>query len=318
MTRFLARRLLQGIVVIAFVSVLTFVMSKLIPGDEARAVLGPQASVDQVDAYRRAHGLDQSIPVQYVRYLGRLVTGDLGRSITYNVPVTTLIGQRLPKSMLLVGIATLLALVVAIPIGVVQGARRNTAVDYVLTVFAFVFYAMPVFLLGVLMIMVFAIQLRWLPPTGPSGNSLAEVLSQPRKLVLPVVTLALLIVALFSRYVRASVIDNLSQDYVRTARAKGIRSWPVLARHVLPNSLSPMTTMVGLLLPGLLAGTMITEYVFNYPGLGLMFYDAVLQYDFAPMLAVILTVSIATVIANIATDVLYGVLDPRVRDGMRS
>lgn len=318
MTRFLARRLLQGIIVIAFVSVLTFAMSKLIPGDEARAVLGPQASLDQLEGYRRANGLDRAIPVQYLRYIGRLATGDLGRSITYNVSVTSLIGQRLPKSMLLVGTATLLALVLAIPIGVIQGARRNTAVDYVLTVIAFVFYAMPVFLLGVLMIMVFAIQLKWLPPTAPSGTSLGAVLSQPKRLVLPVGTLALLIVALFSRYVRASVIDNLSQDYVRTARAKGIRSWPVLLRHVLPNSLSPMTTMVGLLVPALLAGTMITEYVFNYPGLGLMFYDAVLQYDFAPMLAVILTVSVATVIANIVTDVLYGVLDPRVRDGFRS
>jgi len=314
--RFLARRLLQGVAVIAAVSVITFAMSKLIPGDEARAVLGPQASADQLAAYRTSHGLDQSIPVQYLRYIGHVVTGDLGRSITYNVPVTTLIGQRLPKSVLLVGSATVLALLVAIPIGVVQGARRNTAVDYVLTVFAFVFYAMPVFLLGVLAILVFAVQLHWLPPTGPSGDSLGEILSQPRKLILPVTTLALLIVALFSRYVRASVIDNLSQDYVRTARAKGIRARAVLIRHVLPNSLSPMTTMVGLLLPSLLAGTMITEYVFNYPGLGLMFYDAVLQYDFAPMLAVILTVSIATVIANLATDLLYGVLDPRVRDGM--
>lgn len=315
MLPFLLRRLVQALVVMAFVSVLSFVMLKMIPGDEAKAILGPQATQQAIEAYRAKAGLDQGVLTQFVRYLGRLLHGDLGTSITYNVPVTELITQRLPRSGVLFVLATGLALVIGVPIGVLQGARRNGAVDYVLTALIFLFYAMPVFLLAMLLILVFAVKVPILPPTGPSGSTVGEILAQPANLVLPVVTVALLTLALFSRYVRASVIDNLAEDYVRTARAKGLPERQVLFGHVLRNSLLPLISLLGLMAPGILAGTMITEYVFNFPGMGLLFYESLQQYDFAPVLATILLVSAVTVLGNLLADIGYAVLDPRIRDG---
>lgn len=297
------------------ISVVSFTMLKLIPGDEAKAILGPQATQQAIETYREKVGLNESIGEQYANYLGRIVRGDFGDSITYNVPVTEVLGDRAPRSALLFLLATGLALIVGVPMGVLQGSRRNRLIDYLLTALAFIFYATPVFLLAIVLILIFAVTWPVLPPTAPSGRTVAEILSEPQGLVLPVVTIALLTLALFSRYVRASVIDNLAEDYVRTARSKGLPERTVLFRHVLRNSLVPLVSLLGLMAPGILAGTMITEYVFNFPGIGLLFYESLQQYDFAPALATLVLVSFAAVLGNLLADLGYAFLDPRVRDG---
>jgi len=246
MTGYLARRLGQAVVVVALVTVIVFILLHLLPGGPARAQLGPRATPLAVATFNHEMGYDRPVPVQYWTWLTQLVTGNLGFSNTLNQPVSELIGQRLPKTLVLTVLATLLALVVAVPLGVVQAVRRNRATDWVLTFWAFVFYATPPFFLGVVLIVVFAVYLPILPAEAPQSSSLAVILSEPAGLVLPVLTLALLTIAQFSRYMRSSVIENLAEDYVRTARAKGAGERRVLVRHVLRNSLIPIATLLGL------------------------------------------------------------------------
>ena len=317
MIRFCISRMLQAVAVVLIVSVISFVLLKLIPGDPARAMLGPQAGSEDLAQFRSAMGYDKPVPVQYLMYMRRLVTGDLGRSIVYNQPVTELLAERLPRSAILFVLSTVVALLIGIPLGVLQGARRNRWIDHLATSGTFLFYSTPVFFLGLMLIYLFAIIWPVFPPVAPNGSTVGEILSQPAGLVLPVLTIALLTLALFSRYVRASVIDRLAEDYVRTARAKGLRGGEVLRRHVLRNALGPVVTLLGLMLPGMFAGAMVTEYVFNFQGMGLLFYDSVVQYDYAPLMAIILLVSVTTVLGGLLADLGYAYLDPRVKDGVR-
>jgi peptide/nickel transport system permease protein len=251
--------------------------------------------------------------VQYGHYLVRLLHGDLGYSYKLNQSVTSLLAQRLPKTLVLTVLATVVALAVAIPLGLLQATRRNKPTDYVVTGLAFVLYAMPIFFLGLILIIVFAQTLHWFPSEAPQGNSVSAVLSQGNALVLPVATLALITIAAFSRYARSATLDNLGEDYVRTARAKGALERRVLARHVAPNALVPVVTLLGLYVPYLFGGSLVTEAMFNYPGMGLLFWNAAQTRDYPILLAVALIVAIATVAASLVVDLIYAVLDPRVR-----
>jgi peptide/nickel transport system permease protein len=313
MTGYLIRRLLQAVVVVLLVTVIVFVLLHLLPGGPARAQLGPRATPAQVAAFNHAQGYDRALPVQYGHWLAQLVTGNLGFSISLNQSVTSLIAQRLPKTLLLSVLSTLFALVVAIPLGVVQAVRRNQRADYVITFWAFVFYATPPFFLGVVLIVVFSVYLPILPPEAPQSSSLGVILSQPAGLVLPVLTLAAVTLAQFSRYMRSSAIENLAEDYVRTARAKGAGERTVLVRHVLRNSLIPIATLVGLSLPTIFSGALITESVFNFPGMGLLFWTAAQTQDYPIMLGITVLVGVATVVGSLLADLAYAALDPRVR-----
>ncbi|WP_406206069.1 ABC transporter permease [Streptomyces decoyicus] len=313
MIRFLAKRLVQALVVLLLVSVIVFVLLHLLPGGPARAILGVQATPESVAHFNHQQGYDRSLPEQYVRYLGRLLTGDLGESYKLNQSVAALLAERLPKTALLAGLALALAVLLAVPLGVLQAVRRGKAADYVLTGAAFLAYAIPVFFLGLVLILVFSQQLPLLPAEAPQADTAGSILAAPAALVLPVLTAALGIIAAFSRYMRSAVLDNLGEDYVRTARAKGQSNARLLARHVLRNALIPLATLLGLYLPTLFSGTLVVESMFNYPGMGLLFWNAAQSSDFPVLLGVTLVVGVATVLGSLLTDIAYAVLDPRIR-----
>ncbi len=313
MIGYLARRLAQAIFVVLGVTIIVFIILHLLPGGPARALLGPRATNQQVQEFIVANGYNRPVWVQYGTYLDHLIHGSLGYSYHYNQTVDSLLAQDLPKSALLVGLSYLVAIAVAIPLGILQAVRRNKPVDYGLTGLSFIGYSMPVFWLGILLISVFAIDLHWLPPEAPQGATIGAVLSQPSGLVLPVATLAIITIAQFSRFMRSSAIENLVQDYIRTARGNGLSSWSVLFRHVLRNSLLPIITLIGLSLPATLSGAVITESVFNYPGMGLLLWTAATVRDYPVMLGFTVVVGAAVVVGSLLADVLYAAADPRVR-----
>jgi ABC-type dipeptide/oligopeptide/nickel transport systems, permease components len=313
-TGFLVRRLGQSAIVVLGVTILTFVLTRLLPGGVARAVLGTRASPVAIADFNHANGLDLPGWEQYFIYLNQVLHGNLGFSYQLNESVVDLLKDHLPKTIILLGVATLLTLAVAIPMGVLQAVRRNKLDDYFFTTLSFALYSMPIFWLGLILIVIFSADLNVLPPEGPQGD-ISTYLdpTQISSLVLPVVTLSLVEVALFSRYMRSSMLDNLVLDYVRTARAKGVSTTGVLYGHVLRNALIPIVTLLGLSLPGIISGALIVEAIFNYPGMGLLFWDSAQKRDYPVLLGVTLVVAIATVVGNLLADIGYAVVDPRVR-----
>jgi peptide/nickel transport system permease protein len=312
---FLIRRVLQSIIVVLIVTLITFGLLRLIPGNVAVAVMGPSAyrNPAAIAQFNRVYGFDLPWYQQYFLWLGHLLRGDLGFSWKLNQSVASLLANRLPKTIILVGISTFVALILAVPIGVLQAVRRNKLTDHAFNAFSTIFYATPAFLIGIILILVFAIKFPILPPEGPQGEGLGVVITNFTALILPITSLALLTIALFSRYMRSSVLDNLTEDYVRTARAKGASERRVLIRHVLRNSLIPIATLLGLSLPGILAGALITEAVFNYPGMGYLFYQSASNQDYPVLLGFTVVVAVATVVGSLLADIAYAVLDPRVR-----
>jgi peptide/nickel transport system permease protein len=306
------RRVGQGVVVLILVTFITFFEAHLVPGNPARAILGVHASAAQIAAFDRENGYNHPLVIQYFAYIGRLLHGNLGFSYQLNQSVTALLSERLPPTVILVGLSVVVAFIVAIPLAVLQAVRRNKPSDYVLTGLSLTFYSTPTFWLGLALIDVFAVRARIFPSSAPSGDAV-QVLEHPSGLVLPVLTLALVSIASFSRYLRSSMLDNLTEDYVRTARAKGASERVVLYRHVLRNALAPLITLIGLSLPGILSGALITESVFNYPGMGLLYWNSALSSDYPVMLGVTIVVALATVAGSLIADLLYAVADPRVR-----
>jgi peptide/nickel transport system permease protein len=314
-TRFLVRRFVQSVVVVFGVLVITFILVHLLPGSPAKAELGPKATSVAIAQFNKTNGLDHPLIVQFWIYLTRVARGNLGFSYIQNQTVASLVAQNLPKDAILIVISTILSLVVAIPLGIYQAIRRNTIGDYVMTGFSFIFYSMPIFLLGFLLIVLFSIQFHVFPAEAPQTSSAVAILEQPRALVLPVVSLALITIASFSRYIRSSGIENLAQDFIRTARAKGLPQRLVVTRHLLRNSLMPIVTLLGLSLPFIVGGALITEQVFNYPGMGLVFFKAAEDQDYAILIGFTIFIGIATVVGNLLADIAYGLLDPRIRVG---
>jgi peptide/nickel transport system permease protein len=312
-TGFLIRRILQALLILFLVTVFTLALVHLFPGGPIRSLLGPRATPEQVAYYNRLYGFDQPFYVQYIKWLGQLVHGNLGFSAKLNQSVTSLLAQDLPKTIILVSLGLVVSLLFGIPLGLYQAVKRYTVGDYVLTGVSFLGYATPTFFVGLLLIEWFAIQIPLFPPFAPQGTTVAQILSQPRALVLPVAAYSFVLYALWSRYMRSSVMDNLVQDYVRTARAKGASERRVLWGHVFRNSLISIVTLLGLSLPTLVAGAIFIEVVFNYPGMGLAFYNAALNVDYQVLLGFTLVATLATVVGNILADVGYAVLDPRVR-----
>jgi peptide/nickel transport system permease protein len=313
MTSFLIRRVLQALLVLFLVTVFTLALVHLFPGGPIRALLGPRATPDQVAHYNALYGFDQPFYVQYVKWVGQVLHGNLGFSTKLNQSVTSLIGQDLPKTIVLVGLGTIVSLLFGIPLGLYQAVKRYTAGDYILTGMSFLGYATPTFFVGLLLVEWFSIDIHLFPPFAPQGTTIGAILSQPRALVLPVLSYAFVLYALWSRYMRSSVMDNLVQDYVRTARAKGASERRVLWGHIFRNSLMSIITLLGLSLPVLVAGAIFVEVVFNYPGMGLAFYTASLNVDYQVLLGFTLIATLATIVGNLLADVGYAVLDPRVR-----
>jgi len=251
--------------------------------------------------------------VQYLKWIQQILSGNLGFSTKLNQSVSSLIAQDLPKTVILAVLALIVSLAFGIPLGIYQAVKRYTKGDYILTGISFLGYATPTFFVGLLLVEWFAIDIPLFPPFGPQGTTVADILSQPRALVLPVTAYAFVLYALWSRYMRSSVMDNLVQDYVRTARAKGASERRVLWGHIFRNSLMSIITLLGLSLPALVAGALFIEVVFNYPGMGLAFYNAALNVDYQVLLGFTLIATLATILGNLLADVGYAVLDPRVR-----
>jgi peptide/nickel transport system permease protein len=302
----------QAIVVVILVSFLTFVLLHLLPGGAARAVLGVRSSPSAIRQFNVANGYNRPFFPQYLFYLDRLIHGNLGYSYKLNEPVRTLLAMDLPKSAYLSGLALFFTVLIAIPLGIYQAVRRNKPDDYALTSLSFVGYSMPTFWLGLLLIAFFAVYLKWLPPTAPQTATVGGAIADPKAMILPVMTLTIVGIAFFSRYMRSSAIENLAQDYIRTARAKGVTQKGVLFGHMLRNAVLPIVTLLGLSVPALLSGNLITESVFNYPGVGLLFWTATQTRDYPTLLALTLVVAVFTVLGNLVADIAYRIVDRRV------
>ena len=313
MITYIVRRIGQAIIVLLGVMLIVFILQHLLPGSIARAIIGPRASAAQIAAFNHQYGLDRALPLQFLSFLGQLIHGNLGYSFKQNMSVDAIVSHDLPNDMLLVGASLLLALLIAIPLGILQAVRRNKLADYTATGISFVLYSMPSYLLGLLLIALFAVNLRLLPAEAPQAPTITGVLADPAGLVLPILTLTLVTCALFSRYMRASAIDSLAQDYIRTARAKGLGQSAILSRHLLRNSLIPVVTLVGISLPGILTFGLLVEQLFNFPGIGLAYFNAAVNGDYPVVFGVTVLVALATVLGNLFADLAYAVLDPRVR-----
>jgi len=310
---YLIRRLIQTVIVTLLVTMITFLLLHLVPGGPLRALLGPKATQGEIAHFNVLYGYNRPLYVQYGKWIWQLLHGNLGYSVHLNVSVASQIGQDLPKTLVLLGLGLVVSMALGIPLGIYQAVRRYTVGDYVLTGISFIGYATPAFFTGILLVDWFAVELKIFPPFAPQGNSVGQVLSQPSALVLPVLTVAFLQYAIWSRYMRSSVLDNIVQDYVRTARAKGASERRVLLGHVFRNSLITIVTLLGLGLPGLVGGAVVIEVVFNYPGMGLLFYNAALAVDYQMLLGITVVATVVTVLGNLAADLGYAMLDPRVR-----
>lgn len=315
MTRFILRRLLQALVVVFLVTIITFSILHALPGGAARSALGLDVTQAQIDAFNREMGYDLPLWEQYFNYLGQLLRGDFGRSFRLNMPVADAIAQRLPKTMVLSVLAIIIALVVAIPMGVLQAVRRNQRTDYLLTAVVLLAYSTPLFFLGLVLIILFSQVWPILPPEAPQGFTLGDVLRQWDGLILPSVTLAIATLAAYTRYMRSSMVDNLEENYIRTARSKGLSERRVVFVHALRNSLFPVITLLGMYLPALFSGALVVESLFNYPGMGLLFWQAAQFRDYPVLLAVTIIISLATVLGALIADICYAIADPRVRYG---
>lgn len=312
--RYLLKRLGQGLLVILLVTLIVFALLHLaMPNGPAAGVLGMQATQEQIEAFNKANGFDLPLWQQYLNFLTQLLQGDLGDSFKLNRPVSEAIAMRLPKTMILALISMAVALIVAIPMGIFQAVRRGKKSDYALTTLNFIIYSTPSFFLGLILVIVFSQWLGWFPAQAPQGDTVMSVLAQPAALVLPVFTASLAIIATFSRYMRSATIDNLSEDYVRTARAKGTPVSVVVTKHVVRNSLTPVIAMLGYYLPVMFGGMIVIESLFNYPGMGLLFWQSAQTSDYPVLLGCVLIIALATVIGSLLADIIQALLDPRTR-----
>ncbi|MBO0768662.1 MAG: ABC transporter permease [Solirubrobacterales bacterium] len=307
----------QAIIVLLGVTVITFLLLDLLNtqgGGVARQILGSKAPQSQLIAWNHQNGFDKPFYVQFWKYLTRLLSGNLGYSYHYNQSVSSLLSDELPRDIVLGGISLILSLAIAIPVGVAQAVKRNKPVDHGLTAVSFVLYSMPPYAVAILLVQIFAISTHVFPATvTTSGNGWSAVFSDFSAQILPIISLTLVSYAYFSRYMRSSAIDTLAQDYIRTARAKGLSERMVLSRHLLRNSLLTVITLVGLSLPVVITGTVITESVFNDPGVGFTYVTAAQNYDYEYMLTVTVLVGVLTVLGNLLADMAYAMLDPRIR-----
>jgi peptide/nickel transport system permease protein len=303
LTAFIVRRLVVTIFVLVGVSVCIFMMLHLIPGDPAEVILSQQGTSADVQALRRDLGLDEPLYEQYAHYIGRAAQGDFGESIRLRLPVSSLIIEALPNTLKLAVVGLLLAIVGGIAAGVLSAVYRGRLPDYVAMTGALVGVSLPSFWLGLMLILFFGVKLGWLPIAG--ADSLSSI-------VLPAVTLSAIPLAVIARLTRSSLLEVLGQDYIRTARAKGVPYWKVVAKHGLRNSIIPVITVVGIQFGTLLGGAIIVESVFAWPGIGRLLIDAVTARDFPLVQGIVLFVAAGVVVVNLFADVLYAYVDPRI------
>ena len=312
MGSYLINRLLQFVPTLFVVSLVVFLMVRAIPGDAALVLLGPTAKPEQVEILRQKMGLDEPIWRQYLIWIGGVFRGDLGASAINGFPVAELIRQKLPATVALAIGSMIVALLFAIPMGVIPALRPGTWGARVATFVSGLLVAIPTFWLGVLLVLVVSLRLKWLPPSGYVPLT-EDPLQAVRQLILPSLTLGAYLSAIFARFLSSSISDVLSEDYVRTAAAKGLRERLVIGRHVMRNALIPVVTMLGIQFGGLLGGAVIVEAIFDWPGLGRLLVTSISSRDYAVVQGTILLAASAFLVVNLLTDLTYGLLDPRIR-----
>ncbi len=313
MWRYVLMRIVATVPVMGVVAVFVFLMLRLAPGDPAAVIAGDYATAEDVARIREQLGLDQPIPVQFARWIGQLLQGDLGTSIFTNLPVTTLIAQRLEPTLLLSLTTITFAILVAVPLGTLAAWRAGSLLDRVVMLFSVAGFSVPVFVLGYIFIYVLAMWLGWLPVQGYKSPFVDGLVPFLQHITLPTLTLSVIFIALIARMTRAAVMEVLAEDYVRTARAKGQSELKVLVRHALRNAAVPIVTVIGLGIALLIGGVVVTESVYNIPGVGRLVLDAVLARDYPIIQGLILFFSFIYILINLVVDLLYTFLDPRIR-----
>ncbi|CAN5613144.1 oligopeptide ABC transporter permease AppB [soil metagenome] len=318
MTAYLVHRLIHALTILLGISMLVFLFVELAPGDAVDAMMPPESfsTPDAKEAMRDRLGLNDPAPLRYAQWLQRAFTGDLGFSLTSRRPVTDIIMTRLPLTLQLVGMAMVFSIIVGITTGIISAIKQYSIIDYVATFFSFFWLSIPGFFLGLLMIYIFAVRLNWFPVFGASTAGAANpLLDRVHHLILPASVLGLELAAALTRYTRASLLEVMRSDYMRTARAKGLRERSVIMRHGLKNALIPIITVIAFRLPYLISGAIVIETVFQWPGLGLLTLNAANQKDYPLVMALALAVTIVVVISSFIADVAYSIVDPRIRIG---
>jgi peptide/nickel transport system permease protein len=308
---FVLRKVGQAMLTLLIASIVVFLGVRALPGDAATAMSSEGASPEVLAQIRQAYGLDQPLPVQYLDWVGHLLTGDLGKSPQTGLSVSAVLASRIPVTLELAAVALLLALLVGIPIGIFAALKRNTAFDYFSTTGSMVGLSVPHFWFGILFILLFAVKLHWLPASG--FVPLTDPVANLQHMIMPATVLAIGLAAVLIPQMRSALIQSLSEDYIRTARAKGLTQSAVIGKHALRNSLTAVVTVVGLQLGALISGVVITEQIFVVPGIGKLTLDSVYNRDYPTLQAVVLITASAYIVVNLITDLVYSALNPRVR-----
>jgi peptide/nickel transport system permease protein len=316
-SRYLIRRVLLAIPTLLLISFVLFAILSLAPGDPlSQFAANPAVPPEVRENIRRSLGLDQPWPVRYVKWVIALAHGDWGFSFGSRIPVWDLLKLRIPSTIAVVGVAYLVSLVIAIPIGIISAVKQYSLFDHAATTFAFIGFSVPTFFTGLLLIIVFSVKLQWLPFIYDSTlqvHDLSSFGTQIRQSIMPIIVLALFQTATLVRFTRASLLENLPQDYVRTARAKGVAEFTVINRHAVRNSLIPVVTLIALSAPTVFSGALITEQIFRVPGIGSLLITSIQNNDIPVIMAITFTFSVLVVVFNLVADIMYGVLDPRIR-----
>ncbi|KMJ57820.1 diguanylate cyclase [Bacillus sp. LL01] len=314
MISYIIRRCLMAIPLLFGITVLSFAIIQMAPGGPTSLMMDPNISKEAMKKYEERYGLNDPVHIQYYRWVSNMVKGDFGDSlIRRGVPVSEMIMNRLPNTLLLMIVSTILAVIVAIPFGVISARKQYSLTDYTVTVTSFLGLATPNFWIGLVLIMIFAVQLQWMPTGGVATlNADFSILDRLHHLILPAFVLATADMAGLTRYTRSSMLEVLKQDYMRTARAKGLKENKVTYKHGLRNGLIPVITIFGLMLPGFIGGSVIVEKIFAWPGIGLLFFDSAFQRDYPVIMALTVISAVFVVIGNLIADILYAIFDPRI------
>lgn len=311
MLKTIINRCLQIIPSLFVVITLTFILTRLIPGDPARAVLGPQASVEDIQKMRETMGLDDPMMIQYKDYMFNILKGDFGKSYSYNQPVISLIAKRIPNTLLLALPAIGIALIAGLLIGVISAVNQNTWFDYIFMVLALIGVSMPIFWMGLMLVLLFSVNLGWLPALGmgSAANGIGDVIWH---MILPCFCLSTIPTATFARITRSSILESIHGDSIRALRARGIREVVVIWKYALKSALPPIVTVLGLQLASCFAGAILTETIFSWPGMGTLIVGAIDNRDYALIQGAVLVIALAFVVVNMVVDVLYMIINPKV------
>ncbi|MBD8499180.1 ABC transporter permease subunit [Paenibacillus arenosi] len=313
MHKYILRRILQAIPLLIVISIVSFALIKLAPGDPVRSFVTPDMSPEDVERIRQNMGLDQPIYVQYWQWLVNMLSGDWGYSLVNHRPVLTLIMERLPATIGLMGSALFLSLLISVPLSMYAAARKNKAADKVLSLISYIGISIPSFWFGIMLIYLFAVKLQWLPSMGMRTIGVTSFWDVVKHGILPCTVLVFMNVSVYMRYIRSQTISQLEEDYVQIQYAYGSTTGTVLVRHVLKNTLLPVITIFGMSFPELIAGAFITESVFSWPGMGALGITSVFALDYPVIMGITMISSVMLVIGNLLADILYGIVDPRIK-----